>query len=228
MNRLLGLTMGAAALSLSVLVAAPTKQKLEKVDLSQMKDGETRTLGQGDHVLTATRKGDVITINFGEGDGEKRSLKCNVGKDSCYAMTTSGDGEGKIVVLNKSGKAGKDISPVIVHSGNDEDGNFVFATTEGGDGAEIIVDAAGDGMSWITSDDDGLLPGMKLLYAQGDGGAVLHCPEGDATLTLKKGEEDSGPYFCPKHNLKMEKFKGHTFMKKIVVSTDDKEKEKEE
>ena len=31
MNRMLGLTMGAAALSLSVLVAAPTtKQKLEK------------------------------------------------------------------------------------------------------------------------------------------------------------------------------------------------------
>src|SRR5262245_31257377 len=222
-NRLLGLTMGAAALSLSVLVAAPTasKQKLEKVDLSQMKDGETRTLGQGDHVITATRRGDVVTVKFGDEDGEKRNLKCNIDKDSCYAMTTSGDGAEKVIVVNKSGKAGKDFSPVIVHSGNDDEGNFVFATTEGGEGAEIIVDAVGDGMSWVSSDGEGLLPGMRMLH-KGEGGTLLQCPEGDATLTLKKGEESSGPYFCPKHNLRMEKSTAHTFVKKIVIS-DEKE-----
>ena len=227
-NRLLGLTMGAAALSLSVLVAAPTasKQKLEKVDLSQMKDGETRTLGQGDHVLTATRKGDVITINFGDEDGGKRSIKCNVGKDSCYAMTSSGDGMSKMIVVNKSGKSDKDL-PVIVHSGDDDGTNFVFATSEGGDDAEIIVDAVGDGMSWVSADDDEAHHAMKMFHLN-DGGTVLQCPEGDATLTLKKGEESTGPYFCPKHNLKMEKSKAHTFVRKIEISSDDKEKDKEE
>ena len=233
MNRLLGLTMGAAALSLSVLVAAPTtKQKLEKVDLSQMKDGETRTLGEGDHTLTAKRRGDVITLEFGE-DGEKRTVKCTVGKDSCYAMTSAGDGTSKMIVINK-GKAGKDSSPVIVNSGTGE-GSFVFATADAPDGADIILDAVDDvddvDMSWFTADGDELLPGMKMkmFHMQGDGGAILQCPEGDATLTLKKGEEDSGPYYCPKHNLKMEKSKGHTFVKRLAITHDDaKDKDEKE
>jgi hypothetical protein len=46
---------------------------------------------------------------------------------------------------------------------------------------------------------------------------MLRCPEGDATLTLKKGEENSGPYFCPKHNLKMEPVKGNVIIKKVTV-----------
>ena len=230
MNRLLGLTMGAAALSLSVLVAAPTKQKLEKVDLSQMKDGETRTLGDGDHTLTAKRKGDVITVEFGE-EGDRRTMKCTVGKDSCYAMTTSGDGAHKIIVINK-GKADKDSSPVVVHSGT-EAGSFVFATADGADGADgedIILNLDDDDMSWVAADgDEELLPGMKMkmFHMLGDGGTMLSCPEGDATLTLKKGEESSGPYYCPKHNLKMEKAKGHTFTKRIEIKSDAKDKDEE-
>jgi hypothetical protein len=228
MNRLLGLTMGAAALSLSVLVAAPTaeKQKLDKVDLSQMRDGETRTLGKGDHTVTAVRKGDVITLTLNDGEGGKRTLKCTVGKDSCYAMTSSDAGKSQIIVLNKSGKADKG-EPVVVHAGDGEEGAFVFATADGDEGDTFVVKSFGDGMSWVTSEEGESLPGMKVIRVHGDGGAVLECPEGDAMLTLKKGEEASGPYFCPKHNLKMEKSKGHSFVKHIEVNVDSKDKDEE-
>jgi hypothetical protein len=226
MNRMLGLTLGVAALSLSVLTAGTGAdrhrtfdQKMEKVDLSDLRDGETRTIGRGETAIVATRKGDQVTMEFSGHDGEKKSVKCEIGKSSCYVMTTDGEGKGQVVVVNKSGDGGKQIEKIVLQEGNgDESKVMVFAGH--GDGESMVVDALPGGMSWVTSSDGKGAKGVKVIKIQGDGGTVLECPEGDATLMLKKGEEKSGPYFCPKHNLKMEAAKLPIFMKKIEVSTD--------
>ena len=227
MKKALGLTLGAAALSLSVLVAGTNADKsvpkVKKVDLSELKDGETRNLGKGDSTISVTRKGDVVTITYGENDGEKKTIKCTVGKDSCYAMTVDGAGKGQVVVLNKPGKEGKDADRIVIQDG-DEAGNgmFVFSDDEGGS-HQVIVDAVHPGMSWVSSSDGESLPGVKVMRIHDEAAVMLECPEGDATLTLKKGDENSGPYFCPKHNVKMEKATAPVIMKKIVVDTKTKD-----
>jgi hypothetical protein len=237
MHKILGLTLGAAALSLTVLVAGTTADKpvkMEKVDLSEMRDGETRNLGKGDGAITATRKGDEITITYGGKGGEKQTIKCEVGKDSCYAMTMDGSGSSHMVVVDGSGKNGKDVDRVIVTSG-DENGKAIMVVSGEGDEGGKFVMSAHPGMTWTAEDgccmagDGGTcakaadstcaMTGMKMIKLSHDGGVTLECPEGDATLTLKKGEESSGPYFCPKHNVKMEPAKAPTIMKRIVVDT---------
>ena len=219
MNRLLGLTLGVAALSLSVLLAAPPDEKrargVEKVNLSDLRDGETRTLGKGDSSVTAVRKGDVVTITYGGHDGEKKTLKCTVGKDSCYAMTVEGNGKGKIMILNTTGEDGKEADRIMLHTGEaDGKGVFVFA----GDGEdadnEVLLEAAHPAVVMAGGD---AATGVKVIKVRREAGLLLECPEGDATLTLKKGEENSGPYFCPRHNLKMVKAKLPALMKKVEV-----------
>jgi len=233
MNKALGLTLGAAALSLSVLVAGTNSdkpaQKIQKVDLSEMKDGETRNLGKGDSSVSATRKGDVVTITYGERDGEKKTIKCTLGKDSCYAMTLDGAGQANVVVLNKSGKGGKEADRIVIQDGDEAGkGVFVFSDGEGGPDHQVIVDALHPGMSWVSSGDGESLPGVKVIRVGDAAALMLECPEGDATLTLKKGEENSGPYFCPKHNVKMEKTTGPVIMKHVVVDTKSKDDKDDE
>ena len=231
MKGALGLTLGAAALSLSVLVAGTADkpvQKVQKVDLSELKDGETRNLGKGDSAISATRKGDVITITYGEQDGEKKTIQCTVGKDSCYAMTVDA-GKAQVVVLNKPGKEGKEADRIVIQDGDEAGkGMFVFSDGEGGPDHQVIVDAIHSGMSWVSSGDGESLPGVKVIRIHDDAGVMLECPEGDATLTLKKGEENSGPYFCPKHNVKMEKATSPVFMKRVVVDTKSKDDKDDE
>ena len=233
MNKALGLTLGAAALSLSVLVAGTTTEKpapkVQKVDLSEMKDGETRNLGKGDSAISATRKGDVVTITYGEHDGEKKTIKCTLGKDSCYAMTVDGAEKARVVVVNKSGKEGKDADRIVIQDGDEAGkGMFVFSDGEGGPNHQVIVDAVHPGMSWVSSGDGESLPGVKVIRIHDEAAVMLECPEGDATLTLKKGDENSGPYFCPKHNVKMEKATAPVIMKRVVVDTKSKEDKDDE
>jgi len=232
MNKAVGLTLGAAALSLSVLVAGTTVEKpghkAQKVNLSELKDGETRSLGTGDSAMSATRKGDVITITYGEHDGEKRKIKCTLGKDSCYAMTMGADGA-HVVVVNKSGKDGNEPDKIVIQDGDESGkGMFVFTDDEGGADHQVIVDALHPGMSWVSSGDGESIPGVKVIRIHDEAAVMLECPEGDATLTLKKGEENSGPYFCPKHNVKMEKASSPVIMKKVVVDTKSKDDQSDE
>ncbi len=233
MNKALGLTLGAAALSLSVLVAGTTTDKpapkVQKVDLSEMKDGETRNLGKGDSAISATRKGDVVTITYGEHDGEKKTIKCSLGKDSCYAMSVDGAGKARVVVVNKPGKEGKDADRIVIQDGDEAGkGMFVFSDGEGGPDHQVIVDAVHPGMSWVSSGDGESLPGVKVIRIHDEAAVMLECPEGDATLTLKKGDENSGPYFCPKHNVKMEKATAPVIMKRVVVDTKSKDDKDDE
>jgi hypothetical protein len=95
---------------------------------------------------------------------------------------------------------------------------MVFASDDG-EGEPVVIHGDAPGMTWVTEDGTGAAAGagVHVVRIGHDGGTILQCPEGDATLTLKKGEENSGPYFCPKHNLKMEPSKEKVFIKKIEV-----------
>ena len=237
MKRMLGLTLGIAAISLSVLVAGTSSekktQKVEKVDLSDLRDGETRTLGKGDSSMTATRKGDEITIRHGGPGGEKQTIQCTVGKDSCYAMAVEGDGKAQVIIVDKSGKGGKEGEHLFIQEGDpvgegmmlSGENMMLWVSKDDPAGSNVVIDATHPGTCCVGADGCDAHAGVKVIKIRDEAATLLECPEGDATLSLKKGEESSGPYFCPRHNVKMEEAKLPTIMKRVEVKVkgDDKE-----
>jgi hypothetical protein len=198
---------GIAAACLTVLgTASPVKQAapMEKFDLADLANGETRTFGEGDHAMTATRQGDEVVVTYGD-DGGRKTLRCRMGKDSCYAMTVSDAGKARIVVLDKRGGSDKDLTRIVLADG------------EEGEDSKLMT---------LTSDGDEE-PGIHVIRIHDDEGKILRCPEGDATLTLKEGEEDKGQYLCPRHNLRMELSKEPVIIKKIRVDKKSKDKDAE-
>jgi hypothetical protein len=208
MNSKAFLCAGIAAACLTVLgTASPAKQATpkEKFDLASLANGETRTFGEGDHAITATRQGDEVVVTYGD-DGGRKTLRCQVGKDSCYAMTLSDDGMAHVVMLDKKSGSDKERTRIVLADG-DADGN--------------VVTVSGDG------DGDGE-PAIHVIRIHDDEGRILRCPEGDATLTLKDGEEDKGQYLCPRHNLRMELSKEPVIVKKVRVEKKSKDKDADE
>ncbi len=207
-----------AAVSIALLAAVPGAGKAsdapQKFNLADLADGETRTFGEGDHAITATRNGDDVTITYkGDSKAGTHTLHCTAGKDSCFATILGTDGKTPMVMLSKSGPAGGNSHPKVatkvVLLGDDADPKKLGdldSDDESGD--PMVVSSDDSGMVWVTSDEDTSTPGthsgVRVIKIVTDAGTVLRCPEGDATLTLKKGEENTGPYFCPRHNLKME------------------------
>lgn len=175
----------------------------QEFNVADLADGETRTFGQGDHAITATRKGEEVTLTLPGKKGEK-TIRCTVGKDSCSVMAVDGKGENRLVVLTRTGQEGHDEETFIITAGADESGRVVIHGT-GPDALITTTDVAGSG------------PGTKVIRIVAEGGTVLRCPEGDATLTLKKGEEKTGPYFCPRHNLKMEPSREPVVLKEMMI-----------
>ena len=73
---------------------------------------------------------------------------------------------------------------------------------------------------WVSEDGSDAIAEMEFF-----GGNRLRCPEGDTTMRLDD-EEDAGPYYCPRHNLELEKVerphvRSHEGMV-IVVDEDDR------
>ncbi|HEV8336629.1 MAG TPA: hypothetical protein VGR67_09450 [Candidatus Polarisedimenticolia bacterium] len=206
MNWKASLCAGIAAACLTVLgTASPAKQAapMEKFDLASLANGETRTFGEGDHAITATRQGAEVVVTYGD-DGGRKTLHCQVGKDSCYAMTLSDEGKAHVVVLDKKSGPDKDLTRIVLADG---------------DADENVVTVSGDG------DEE---PGIHVIRIHDDEGKILRCPEGDATLTLKDGEEDKGQYLCPRHSLRMELSKEPILIKKIRVDKKSKDKDADE
>ena len=217
-----------AALLLGLLPAMagdksePSQQKFNLADLA---NGESRTFGEGDQAITATRYGDDIEVTYQgkKGENKKQTLHCTVGKDTCYAMTLTDEGKGHVVMLSQTATSGqkgqlKEVKKIVL-TGGDTDGKslMVFAGDGeccAGTGAMVVGD--GSGMSWVTATSDSE-PGVQVMELHEEGTTLLKCPKGDATLILHKGEENSGPYFCPKHNLQMEVVKAPVILKKIEV-----------
>ncbi len=213
------LSLGVALACMSLAAATPHPAKaadnVEKFDLATLADGETRNFGEGDSTITATRKGSEVTITYGDENGEKKTLRCTIGKDSCTAVTVSDSGKTQMVVLDQAGKSGGDARHVIVSDGEATGRKIMVLTSDDSDAGQVIVNA-GDDASWVSDSGDAAAH-VKVVHLGEDGSTLLRCPQGDATLTLKKGEENSGPYFCPKHNIQMEKSKDPIIIKKIEV-----------
>ena len=53
----------------------------------------------------------------------------------------------------------------------------------------------------------------------GPSGATLRCPEGDTTMRVSEEDLKDGPFYCPQHDIELEKAKGHVMVKEIRVQT---------
>ena len=197
-----------AVICLSPLAAVPRyahekSDMPETIKLEDLADGESRTWGEGDHSITATRKGEEVTLTVHTRNGEK-TLRFTTGKDSSSRMTLDADGKSLVVLERLEGKAGDDEGTFIITADADESGRVRIHGT----GPDAVITTA-------HVEESG--PGTKVIRIVAEGGTLLRCPEGDATLTLKKGEEETGPYFCPRHNLKMEPSREPVIMKEMKI-----------
>jgi len=221
MTQTIGWGLASALLAMIVSVVSPAVgvhangENVELNDLSELAEGETRTFGGGEDVITATREGDVIRIALPRGDDDDaRVIDCKLeGPSQCYAFT-SGDSAGvKMVMVSADGpgQLEKKIDIIGIGSG---DGKNVFRTA---DSHVIMLRNAGDGEAEVKT----LIgsPGHPMeLLTLGDDMRMLRCPEGDTTMNLDA--EDALTYYCPKHNVELEEAKGHPFFKTIEIHTD--------
>ena len=202
-----GPMVGGAVLSLVFALMPADVQILddgntEKFDLSELADGEIRTLGSGDSELVATREGDVITIRLpGGGRMQARTLECKVGEGHCFAFVNGDDGDSSVMVLSSDGDTvSKNVFVVKTH----EDGDNVMVH---GDHDVGVWHTGGEGMA------------EAIVEIEGLGKTRLRCPEGDTRMTL--ADEDEGQtFYCPKHNVELEPVKIRTHGKTLIFRTD--------
>jgi len=211
----------------------------EKFNLSDLADGESRTFGEGDKQITATRVGDDVTvIREARGDEKALEIKCSAEQDTCQVITFEEDPEKVMIVIQKTrecvngvGDCAGDIDVTVDHLGGleghnvhaivkkvicDDDGNC--ETTEdvhGGPGGNIEVIA----------DFVGAAPGGhggKVMIMTDDkmGQAMLRCPEGDSSIHVGLEEADD-TFLCPKHSVPMEKVEAQHFIRKMRIEKDD-------
>ena len=192
-------------------------------DLSALGDGETRTFGEGDRILTATRSGDLVRVTLPGGEsGKGRELSCTIGTDRCLVRTLDGGrvliearrhagGDGKesveedTFILGLGGEAGKE---ALMFS------KAVPPPLEivGADGKQVrVVHVAGG------------LPGAVTLA---EGERMLRCPEGDTTMTLAKDDTFTG-YRCPRHGVELKEVTGKVERHMIWIQRDDAKGEPE-
>ena len=75
----------------------------ESFDLGELRDGETRTFGEGQKQVTVTRVGDVVTIVRDEsGENFKTEIQCDTGRDTCQVITFSDDPEKVMIMIQKT------------------------------------------------------------------------------------------------------------------------------
>ncbi len=202
----------------------------EEFDLGELRDGESRTFGQGEKTVTVERRGDVVTINHDdEGPHKARRLTCTVGVDSCKVLTFDDDPERVMILVEKrrscvDGEG--DCEDVAVFGRSDGEAHMIIehlncaGDDDGGDVdcnglAEIVIEA-GDG-NFAFGAHAGLAEGNVFLRqiadAAGDVGhfmlheddqTVLSCPEGDASIRVDQAEADD-TFLCPKHSVPMER-----------------------
>jgi hypothetical protein len=185
--------------------------EMGKIDLAELQDGETRTFGTGEDVITATREGDTIRLKLPRGE---RTIDCSVGKGHCYAFTTVGDGDGPSVLMlkniNDDGDGERKVEVVKIVTGEDAgDAQSLLSWVHDED-----VYVAGDAVKVVTK--TGGPHGVLTMI--GENGRQLRCPEGDSTLSLD--DEDDGIYYCPKHNVEMEEVTAHTLGHRVIVIKD--------
>ena len=182
------------------LSAAASAGAVEKVDLSELADGERREFASGDRTVVAERAGDVVTITMSGGDSDERTFDCLLGEDKCIIMTIDED-QGhkmKMMFLRHHGDEGEQDHDVLVRrfgDGDDDDGKRVIVTTEvDGEGGKkviekkvrvIVGDGEGGDVTWFGDD------GHKvILGGDGDHHAVFVHEDDGAPLRFETITDD--------------------------------------
>lgn len=196
--------LAAATLATAALTSAapPTAgEDRESHDLAQLRDGETRTFGEGAHAVVASRAGEVVTMVVN--GPEERSISCTVGRDDCFVTTMDGAHHTLLFVGDQSREPGGDAF-AWSHAGG--------GGADPGEARVKVIQLRGGGGG---GDDVRImrLPG-------GEAGAdmkVLSCPRGDTTMMVKKDDAVTS-YVCPQHNVRLEEAEGgNRVMRRIVV-----------
>jgi hypothetical protein len=105
----------------------------DSFDLSDLEDGETKIFGAGDKQITASRRGDTISIESeGDGDGRPVNIECTAGQDSCRVMTF-GDDDSKVALMMGKRHAGHHVVSVDENVMIGDNGETTIMITRIGD-----------------------------------------------------------------------------------------------
>ncbi len=199
----------------------------ETFDLANLRDGESRTFGQGEKQVTSTRLGDLVTIARTAGEGKPLEVQCLVGQDLCQVTTFADQPEKVMIMIQKTrecvhgtGDCDKtmDITAqalphgahAIVHKVKcDDAGNCEKFEDISHHGIRIIADVEGDPGNANVIILDSAAPGA---------GVLLRCPQGDATVKVS-AEEAGDTFLCPKHSVPMEQAAGGMILGKPRTKT---------
>lgn len=200
----------------------------ESFNLTDLKDGETRTLGEGAKQVKVSRQGDTATIERpARGDERELSISCRLSSDTCEVVTFDNEPEKLLVVVQKErecingeGDCETDVeltdgftagARVIIEKRVqcDEAGNC--HETEDirhgglGSGPGIVrikhLGKPGEVESIVTVAGD---DASGIVSVEDGNSIALRCPEGDTTMRVPEEEGDRA-YTCPRHNVPLEK-----------------------
>jgi hypothetical protein len=215
-------------------------EDMESFDLADLRDGETRTFGEGEDQVTVSRQGDEVTIIRPASDDKRIvDVTCSVDRDTCKILTTSDDPEKIMIMIQKTrrcenGEGDCDIDVHAMGHGHGEGVHgvvikkMVHCDDEGNCTEDVMEHAPHD----IIIESLGLEPGdgehvmvmagepgqMKFIHADSDQ-VTLRCPEGDAKLHVGNDEADD-VFLCPKHSVPMEQVERRVIRVKTQKSDD--------
>ena len=197
----------------------------ESFDLAELRDGETRTFGEGQKQVNVTRVGDVVTIVRDESDEKsKLEIQCDTGRDTCQVITFSDDPEKVMIMIQKTRECVNgvgDCDDLDIAIGDiGEGGHAIIRTVKCGDAGdcqnfEKII--GGSETISIREFEGGPHHRMMFIHADEHGDQVLlSCPEGDSRIHVAQEEADD-TFLCPKHSVPMVKRDKNHFIRKIQI-----------
>jgi len=207
----------------------------EGLDLSELADGETRVLGSGDTAVTVARTGNVATIRRAAvGDHEAIDVRCELDRDTCKVVTSADDPDRVTIVVRKerectNGEGDCDQSVWLADAMGDAHRVIVRSTVhcdDEGECAEIagtaaaphvvrietLAGAGSGGQAFVVDSGDGVKSEV-IVVPRGDS-VLLRCPEGDATLSVKKDEAEQ-VFLCPKHSVPLERVESRHGVRRV-------------
>jgi len=173
----------------------------QRFDLADLGDGETRTFGQGDKQLTATRSGDEVVLSRpARGDEAELRVTCRLSSDQCAVVTFDDEPQKVMLIVQKSRECLGDDAEC--------EGDVDVLSGVGGPGAHVIVHKVECEGADCREVEEELGGTVKIMRAGGESSSrvSLRCPKGDTTMRVERAEADK-TYLCPKHSLPLEKAK---------------------
>ena len=197
----------------------------ESFDLAELRDGETRTFGEGQKQVTVARVGDVVTIVRDESEEKsKLEIQCDTGRDTCKVITFSDDPEKVMIMIQKTRECVNGVGDCddvdIAFDSIGEGGHAIIRTVKCNDAGdcEHFENVVG-GSEVIAIGDYGGQPHHKMVIVHSDemnsDSVLLRCPEGDSKIHVDK-DEAADTFLCPKHSVPMVQ-EENQFIRKIKV-----------